>query len=96
MISVSGCVSVSVALGSLYLSSSLWDEEVREEECNQAEGSEEDVCAPFDCLEHVRRHKANDEVAHPCRRCGDRDGLGTDGQVEDLRWKNPSDRRYSN
>lgn len=31
------------------------------------------------------------QVAHPSRRCCDRDGLGTDGKVEDLRWEDPAD-----
>ena len=42
-----------------YLSTGLGDAEEGEGKGKKTEGSKEDVCAPGDGLEHIRRDKAN-------------------------------------
>ena len=47
-----------------YFSTGLGDTE--EGECKRKEGGKEDVSAPGDGLEHIRRDKANDAARQSC------------------------------
>lgn len=49
-----------------YLSTGLGDAEEGECKRKKTEGSKEDVCAPGDRLEHIRRDKANDAARQSC------------------------------
>jgi hypothetical protein len=62
----------------------LRNEEVREGECKETKSSEEDVCPPGNGGEHVRSHKADDEIRHPGAGGGDGDCLGSDREWVDL------------
>lgn len=71
----------------------LWNQEPRKDKRDERECREKDVSAETNGLEHVGRHEANDEVAHPRRGCSQRHGFGAVTQVVYLRGKDPSDGR---
>lgn len=75
------------------LSHCLGNDEPCEEERNERKGREEQVRAVADRLQHIRRHKTDDEVTHPGRRCCQRHSLGTVADVVDLRGENPANGR---
>ena len=49
-----------------------------------------EVRAITDGLKHVRGDQANDEIAHPSRRSGNRHGLTPVAQIKNLGWQYPA------